>query len=227
MACGADDRPPRLQASEHEGKEFSRAFPSASAEFQAAEDDAREGRLSAAAEKYRTLKVALPQCALAFRRSCEVLSDLGRRAEALEACEKAAFYGQDVIDLRAKVGALMAGDEVPPYADFVAASQMAIGIHERMAHRLEGHAAFFDIARRLGDQRMMQSLFEDLKAVDPKHPETQRAAYFLAKAVPSRWRLWGGCAVLVVLAFGTVSKMRRNLRVARVDILDRKAATAR
>jgi hypothetical protein len=144
------------------------------------------------------------QSGLAYRRYCEVLTDLGRRQDAIAACEKAIYYGQDASFLRSKVRAYMSGPNPPTQADFVAAYHMASGVRKRLAHRTEGHAALFDIAWRLGDQTMMHGFLADLEQIAPADHETTRARILAAPSAFDWWKLRLGWFLIMGLCTATL-----------------------
>lgn len=215
IACQrhATDLPPPL-ASQFEVAELGRNYPAqVVAGFTQGETAAKAGRLAEAAASFSNTLTLAPRCGLLFRRSCEVLTELGRRDEALAACEKAAIYGQDVADLRAKARALMSGPNKPSHQDFLEAYQIGGGIRRRMAHRTEGHAAMFDIAYRLNDRKMMLGALGELEKIDPNHHDTQRARILIDRSSSSRdWRFQLGWLLLLGMCGLTVARALRNVR---------------
>lgn len=204
-----------LRATEPERREYERAYPQAIEAFTMAESAALAERLPEAAQRFSELLKTASQSGLVYRRYCEVLTDLGRKQEALEACEKGIYFGQDASFLRSKVRAHMSGPNPPSQADFVAAYQMASGIRKRLAHRTEGHAGMFDIAWRLGDRTMMNGFLADLEQVAPSHHETLRARILAATSPFDLWKVRLGWFLVVGLSITSLLRALKRFHKAK------------
>jgi len=89
------------------------AHPHAGELFDQGETALYAGDAAKAAELLGQAAEEAPQSALAPRRQCEALVEIGRHAEAVEACRKAVANQGTAMDLRAMVAALMSGTEPP------------------------------------------------------------------------------------------------------------------
>ena len=183
--------------------------PQASALATQAEEAIRVGQLYQAAELYLQARKVFPHGSLAPRRHCEVLTALGRRTEAQEACARALEYGASVRDLRAAVDVIMMpGKWTPTADDFVDATTMAVGARRQLPGHPSGYAALAEIARRLGDWEMMRMQLTELDRVAPDDDDTQRA-HARAERPWLRWRIVGWAALLLVCLTGAVRVVRR------------------
>jgi len=130
-----------------------------------------------------------PATPLIERTRCEALSALGRREEALSACDMAiAISGQEASYRRAKVAALVAGSAPPTPADASEAYWIARRITDAAPNEPWGYAAFCDLAERIGDPTLWTENLRQLQHVAPNHFETKRAVQ-RAEAVHDTWRL--------------------------------------
>jgi tetratricopeptide (TPR) repeat protein len=170
------------------------------------------GDLPRAAELYRRASQAAPQTGFPARRRCEILTELGQRAPALEACQLAVQYGATVLDTRAAVGAVMIGQGPPLLDEVVDATMMAAGAQSLLPGKPYPYAAFADIARRIGDMPMMRANLAELERLAPDHPETVRARR-LAPDTHQGWRL-AGWALLALALLGALARRGRRLLVA-------------
>jgi tetratricopeptide (TPR) repeat protein len=129
-----------------------------------------------------------PATPLIEEKRCAVLGALGRREEALSACDMAiAISGQEASYRRAKVAALVAGAAPPVPADASEAYWIARRITDAAPNEPWGYAAFCDIAERIGDPTLWTENLRQLQHVAPDHYETKRAVQ-RAEAVPGTWR---------------------------------------
>ncbi|HEY4158277.1 MAG TPA: hypothetical protein VGM29_09275 [Polyangiaceae bacterium] len=164
-----------------------------------------------------------PKTALIERARCGALNALGRRSAALAACDAAiAASGRAPLDLRARVGALMAGEGSPSMADASEAYALAREVSDFAPRQPWGYAAFCDVARRIGDPALWASSVHDLERVAPDHFET-RAALARSQQLRAWWPLkcvgW-----VLLLAFGLGSTLHWLLRTSTGAPLNGQAA---
>jgi tetratricopeptide (TPR) repeat protein len=173
----------------------------------------RGRELEKAVDLLRRASTASPNGAFAYRLECQALTELGRRDEAIRACQRAISNVGSGMDLRALVGAIVS---VPPTPTELAnAFGFAKRARDVMSQEPWGYAAQCDIARRLGDREMLSQTLEDLRRVAPDHDETRRCeATLAAKRHPWRFGLgWGAIAMIVI---GTIAHaLRSALRASR------------
>src|SRR5688572_11696594 len=111
------------------------------------ERDLAAGRVSEAAELFKQARTEAPRSALAARRHCQALVELGRREDALAACTNALANGGTTFDGRALVAALMTGDTPPTTEELTMAGRLVQTAKERMPHQPWGYAGDCEIAR--------------------------------------------------------------------------------
>lgn len=219
--------PPALRlASRWDLKELGRDFPHALDTFQRADAAAAAGRRQEAVTLFKEAGKLAPKSPAPPRRLCEVLTELGRRDEALEACRVALEWGDAPEDFRAMVGAQMSGRQPPHVEELVMALVMALGLENRVSNDPSGYAALFDIALRLGDRELMKAKLRDLERISPDHYDTGRARRLVATSGPGLGTLagWGVLAILVALtAARSIGRVRMR---ARARTLSRAALTA-
>ncbi|MDX2052648.1 MAG: tetratricopeptide repeat protein [Polyangiaceae bacterium] len=143
------------------------------------------GKLEEAARLFSEAATLAPERALVFRRKCQALAELGRRTEAVEACNKALSFVGSPMDLRAAVGALMSGPPPTP-TELASAAMMAEKAVHVSPDQPWGYAARCDIAVQLGDRALLEACVEELKRRAPNHYETKRAQALL----PARQSAW-------------------------------------
>jgi hypothetical protein len=177
--------------------------PEAAALFEQAEAAQRSGKPSEADELLKHARAQAERSPLLARTHCNVQSELGRREAALTACEAAIGYGASPLDLRAMVGALMAGEGPVSSEDLRRATQQAAGARHRMPKEPWGYAAECDIAIRLRDQAMLSSCVGELERVAPGHAETVRARQALDASVPAL-RYFAGWGLVALFGAGTL-----------------------
>lgn len=157
----------------------------------------RSRRVEEAARLFSEAATLAPERALVFRRKCQALTELGRRAEAVEACNKALSFVGSPMDLRAAVGALMNGPAPTP-TELASAAMMAEKAVYVSPDQPWGYAARCDIAIQLGDRALLEACAAELKRRAPNHYETERALSLLPPR-PSTWALALFWATLVIL----------------------------
>lgn len=167
--------------------------------FDSAEARLRAGDLQAAEKDLSEARAAVPNSWLLGRRHCQVLTELGRRAEARQACQMA-LVKSSAMDSRAMVGALMATTEVSAPGELIQAVREAVAAR-RLHEQPFSDAALCDIAHHIGDEAMLNSCVENLQRIAPQNFETLRWQA-VQKRAPA-WALWLGWAVIGAAVLGT------------------------
>ena len=174
------------------------------------------GHLERALQVYTEASRAAPRSGPLHRRRCELLTALGRKVQALEACKLALRDGGNVVDLRVNVAAMLSGPGMPTSDTVISSTAMADGAQRQLPGKPWGYAALADIARRIGDEKMMRTNLAALESLAPGHYETLRAK---ALAPPSwRWLKvagWGAFLLVTLLALSRTAI--RWFRRARLD----------
>jgi len=179
-----------------------RRDPAFAAALLRGEAELRAGALPAAAATFAGLAKQAPESALTLRRYCQVLTELGQRQPAIEACEAAIRQRQSAPTFRALVRALMSASPTPE--DLTFATQLASAAQRRQDDQPWGLAARADIAERMGDEKMLQSSVLELERIAPGHYETLRARQALNGFLLPNWA-WAGWAGLGLALFGTLA----------------------
>lgn len=133
------------------------------------------GRAAEANELFARVQAIWPSGAIMARRRCQALAELGKRSAAIEECRRAITNGGSFLDHRALVIALTTGDQPLNVDELADASRAAESAKEHAPSLPYGYAAECDIARRLGDERMLRTCTEKLTQMAPAHYETRRA----------------------------------------------------
>lgn len=141
---------------------------------------------------------------LVWRRHCEALTALGRRKEAIEACERAVQDSRIPNSFRALVRAYVDGPTPPSTANVLDALRMLALQSERGSGSPTPAAMACGIAEAIGDGVMLQHCAEVLERVAPQDVETQRALRTLSLRCPAL-RFWVGWAALVAAFVATVA----------------------
>jgi tetratricopeptide (TPR) repeat protein len=175
------------------------ATPRAAELFEQAEASLRAGELQAAERALREARVVAPNSYLLGRRHCQVLTELGRQTEAVEAC-RVALTISTAMGSRAFVGALMAGTSPPKPRELVQAVREAAGAR-RLQQQPFSEAAFCDIAYHIGDDAMLDLCVTALQAVAPNNFETLR--WTAARRQTPAWPYWLGWGALGALVLFT------------------------
>ncbi len=183
----------RHQLDSRDAQRLEQVSPEAARLFAEGEALLSRGQLQPAEEAFAKVRTAVPDSALAARRHCEVLTELGQREQARGACEVARRNSHTVMDARAAVGALMTGSKPPTVEELAGAIRLA-QLAKRVPEQPFGDAAMCEIAYRIGDPGMLKKCVEDLQRVAPNHYETRRWAAAL-HATPS-WPYWLGWGAL-------------------------------
>ena len=140
--------------------------------------------------------------ALPARRRCQVLTVLGREAEAQHACELAAAAVGSTFDFRAWVGAWLSTPRLLTPAELDRVSGLAVRATMLSSNQPWGHAAECDIARRIGDRFMLKECVTELSQMAPNHYET-RSARSAAEEGNHAWIRLLGWAVLALTCVAT------------------------
>jgi tetratricopeptide (TPR) repeat protein len=173
--------------------------PPAAALFDTAEEKLRLGDLKGAEAALAEARTLVTNSWLLGRRHCQVLTELGRRVEAREACQQA-LIRSSAMDSRAMVGALMASKEPATPADLIQAVRESVAAR-RLREQPFSDAALCEIAHHIGDEAMLNSCVESLQRIAPHHFETLRWQS-VQKQAPA-WALWLGWLLLAFAAGGT------------------------
>jgi tetratricopeptide (TPR) repeat protein len=172
---------------------------------------AAAGAIQEAEEIFKQAHTEYVDGAVLWRRDCEMLIELGRRAEAVRACATAMQALRSENNVRAMVSAFVDGPTPPTTAQVtMALAVTALDRHKGMTLRVA--AAACDIAERIGDTEMLQRCTEELEGFDVNHPATQKARAVLDAQCPP-WRFWlGWGAIAAALAVTLGHWARRTLR---------------
>jgi tetratricopeptide (TPR) repeat protein len=180
--------PVRSRADEADLALMKRADPKAVELLLEGEAVFARGQTEQAERLLRSAREQAPIRALPARRHCQALARLGKRTEAVEACEVAFQRGASPLEQRALVGAVLSGSTPPTTQDLWRAFQLAEAAKQQMKHQPWGYAAECDIARRLGKKEMLGACLAELRRRAPGHAETRRAEA-LAMTGGSNWLL--------------------------------------
>jgi hypothetical protein len=154
-----------------------------------------------AADRFGQAAAEATYSALAPRRQCQALLELGDRNAALNACRTAMNRGGSPLDIRALVRAILSKPGQPNFEELYETTLLAARAQRAMPHQPWGYAAQCDIARRLGDSKMLEECRKNLKRVAPDHAETRRAsAGVVSRSMPARMAAGWGAIALVLLA---------------------------
>ena len=204
--------PARHWVDDREMARLTARHPAAIGFFDEAEARAAAGDAERALVALQKAASEAPESALVARRECEVLTILGRRAEAIASCLRALRNEGSGLDMRAMVAALMSGEALPTSGELAQAMRLARRARDSMPNDPYGHAAECDIAERIGDAEMLEHCLGELERVAPGHQETVRAQRAAARWLPT-WRVWGGWSLVLILVLGTlVHALWRALR---------------
>jgi tetratricopeptide (TPR) repeat protein len=184
--------------------------------FDTAEAKLLTGDLQGAEKALAEARAAVPNSWLLGRRHCQVLTELGRRAEAREAC-KMALVKSSAMDSRAMVGALMASPDLATPGELIQAVREAVAAR-RLHEQPFSDAALCDIAHHVGDEAMLNLCVDGLRRVAPQNFETLRWQA-VQKRSPA-WALWLAWAALAFAVLGTglhalVRWLRRPAKTSR------------
>jgi tetratricopeptide (TPR) repeat protein len=182
--------------------------PAAVALLERGETLAAHGDFPEALAALQEAAKAAPESPLVARRECQVLTAMGRRAEALQSCVRAVRDGASPIDMRAMVGAFMSGQEKPTSGELAQAMRLARRARDATPEEPWGYAAECDIAARIGDAAMLESCLGELARVAPTHAETKRA-FAASTALRFTWRTLLAWIAVALVGLGTLAHWAR------------------
>jgi hypothetical protein len=148
------------------------AVPAAAEAYEAAEARLSAGDWRGAEKLLATARALRPSSFLLARRQCQVLTELGQRRAAIEAC-LVALSGMTAMDERAYVAALMSGNELATPKDLADATREAANAR-RLPGQPFGDAALCEIAHHIGDDAMFSACLARLERNAPGYFETTR-----------------------------------------------------
>jgi tetratricopeptide (TPR) repeat protein len=147
-----------------------------------------------------------------LRFTCKLLSELGRREQAITACKKAVEQDTTEAALSAQVGAAMSGTGRLTMDELFAAERTTRALLRRAPRQPWGYAAKADIARRIGDTLMLSSALDDLRRFAPGHYETTRVERLVAARRSPYLSLAGWALLAAAGAVTAVHALARRLR---------------
>lgn len=185
------------------------------------EERVLRGDVVQAAALFNRAAEKAPDNALVARRECEAAAALGKRDQAVGACNRAGaivfttstFSRTSPVQRRALVRAFMSRPEgLPSDTDVALAYPFAEEVRVKFPQEPWGYAALCDIAERTGDDVMLQHCLKDLERVAPNHVETQRAREAAAHLRPG-WGVGAGWLLIAAASLGTLfHALRRGAR---------------
>lgn len=182
------------------------------------------GRAAEANQLFAQVQAIWPSGAIMARRRCQALAELGQRRAAIEECRRAITNGGSFLDHRALVTALTTGEEPLSVEDLADASRAAQSAQEHAPSLPYGYAAECDIARRLGDERMLRTCTNKLTEIAPDHYETRRALGALGAGWAERlrvvfWLCFAAAGLATLVHAGRRALGRRAMAIAVVVLL--------
>jgi len=179
------------------------------------------GRAREASELFGKIHAIWPSGGIIARRHCQALAELGERRAAIGECRRAITNGGSFLDHRALVLALTTGEEPLEVDDLADASRAAQSAKEHAPSLPYGYAADCDIARRLGDERMLRTCTEKLVEIAPDHYETRRSVAALRRgsSEPLRIGFWLCFAAASIATLAHAARRVFGRRVPRAAVL--------
>jgi tetratricopeptide (TPR) repeat protein len=190
--------------------------PKAADLLEQGETRALAGAYEEADRAFKEAETEYPNGSILWRRDCEMLTLLGRRDDALRACNAATEALHSPLNFRALMRALVTGPEPPRSMDLF----VALALEENQRRKGQRNDAFFaaidcDIAESVGDGNMLQECTTELERLAPNDPSTRHAEALLAERCPP-WRFWTGWALIgaavLATAWDAVASRRRRVR---------------
>ena len=185
---------------------IARELPAAMALLNQAEAAVAAKDLEQAASLFARARAEAPRKALPGRRYCETLAALGRREQAIAACEAAKTIGEGPLEMRATVTAYLSGPSAPTSDQLARAWFYASYIKKGLPLLALGHAAVCDVALKVDDGRLLELCLGDLLRVAPGDPETKR----IQAAIAAR-RPWGAWVVFALIGLGALATVAHAL----------------
>ncbi len=156
------------------------------------------------------------------RRECQVLTDLGRRAEASAACFQALQDFRSPTNVAAIARSLATGPSPPTSAELTQALDVLTLARERAPGSPQLTAAMCDIAESIGDGIMLQHCADELEHIAPNYGPTHRILRTLNRLCPP-WLFWGGWLAILgavaVTAGDVVRRWARSRSVVRAALV--------
>jgi tetratricopeptide (TPR) repeat protein len=167
------------------------------------------GRLEEADAAFREGRRECSWSALLRRRDCEALSALGRREEAIGACEQAMADARTTTSSRALLRAMVGGPTAPTVHD-VGLALVLVSLEKHMSSATATSSAMAcDIAESLGDAVMLKQCAEEMELAAPNDPVTLQAQAMLRSQCPTS-RFWvGWLAIAGAVAITAGDALRR------------------
>jgi tetratricopeptide (TPR) repeat protein len=161
------------------------------------------GALEDADAVFHEGEAAATYSSLLWRRDCEALTALGKREDAIKACERALEENRTPANWRALVRANVDGPAPAPLPDVQRALRIAAMQRSRTVGDYSPAAIACDVAEAIGDGVMLQHCAEELLQVAPADRETKIAVQALSTRCPPV-RFWVGWLALFAAMVGTL-----------------------
>jgi tetratricopeptide (TPR) repeat protein len=200
--------------------------PRAYALFEQGEALAADGKVAEAEPLFRQATLEGHNVSITWRRYCEALTALGRKQEAVQACQTAVQNDRSPGNYRAWVRAYVDGPTLPSTADVAQALSISAIQRSKGGVGLSPPALACEVATAIGDGVMLQECTTELLASAPQDPVTKEALDLLtSRCPPARfWVGWLGLFAAVLFTLG--HRMRAALRGRRAAALVAAAAAA-
>jgi tetratricopeptide (TPR) repeat protein len=156
---------------------------------------AMKGAVQDAEKVFREGEAIDPESSLLWRRDCEALTVLGRKEEAIAACQRAIENARTGTNYRALVRAYVDGPNPPSTVEVVEALRISAVQGGWRPGQATAAAMACDIAATIGDGVMLQHCAQYLNVEAPGEPDTKRAFSLLASECPAP-RFWLGWAAI-------------------------------
>jgi tetratricopeptide (TPR) repeat protein len=188
------------------------SFPEARDALERGEQALERGDVKSAVDSFERAELSAPHSALAARRHCQALQQLGERDQAIAACRRAMQREGSPLDIRALVRVLLSSPKPPTFDDLYEMTLLTSRAQKSMPRQPWGYAAQCDIARRLGDAGLLDACQQALLRVAPEHAETKRALLPLGPTDSERSAGLGWSAIALAVVFTVVDWIRRTVR---------------